>query len=115
MNNGNGVFSRVKHQICTIRPRWLTVNVTYVRDGFVTFEPLSQQLPDTGLTSSSVILTAISYLKDHFANSQTMFENHVVNTIYMLAFAVLPQGREDPQFPGFVTKAMVSTHCTIAP
>jgi hypothetical protein len=106
------------NQTCTIRPQWVNVNVTYVRGGFVTLESMPQTLPDIPLTSSMIIQSAMSTLMNHFSNSQTMFENHIMNSIALLAMNELyqfPNGTNDSRFEKFIIQKMVSTHYTLAP
>ena len=83
-NYGTGM-----NQTCTIRPRWVNVNVTYVRGGLVTLEP-TQNLPGISITSSVLILSAIPSLQNHFAYSQSMLGNHIVDTIAQVAVGLLP-------------------------
>ncbi|KAF8731269.1 hypothetical protein AX14_004970 [Amanita brunnescens Koide BX004] len=112
MNNGNNALSWIGNQTCTITPRWLDVNVTYIRDGFVTAEPTTQNLPNIPLISSTLIQSAVSTLRDHFTNSQTMTENHIMNTITTLAESALPGGFENSQFDELVANYMVGTRYT---
>lgn len=102
MNNDGDLFG---NQTCTIRPRWVNVNVTYVRDGFVTLEP-TQTLPDMPLILSTIIQAATSTLEDHFYNSQMQKENFITKSIRGLP---LPSDNE------FMAELLVSTHYTIAP
>ena len=116
MNEGSGPHGViiVGKQTCTIRPRWLNVNVTYVRDGFVTLEPMTPQLPDIPFNSSMLIQSTIETLKKHLSNSQTMSQNHITNTIIQLT-QLLPDGTPVSYSEEFVTKKMVSIDYTIAP
>lgn len=114
MNSNYGGQNSPLTQTCTIRPRWLHVNVTYVREGFVTLEPLAQNLPDIGLTSSSIIQSTVSSLSNHFSNSQTMSENHIGDTIFSLMPHMLPDHASDSQYKEFTRKKMVSTDYIIA-
>ena len=95
---------------CTITPRWLNVNVTYVRDGFVTLEPMTQ-LPDISLTSSGLIQYVISALQVHLNRAQALEGNDLVNTIESLLF---PGRFDSPQIDEFYRKNMVSMHYTRA-
>ena len=72
------------NQTCTIRPRWVDVNVTYVRGGLVTLET-TQNLSDISITSSLLIQSAMSSLEHHFAYSQSMLGNLIMDTIEQLA------------------------------
>ena len=99
------------NQTCTIRPRWLNVNVTYNSNGFVTVEPIPQKLPDIPINSSMIILSGISTLDNNFVNSQSMVENHIIDSIGALA-TLLDQDTDntsDPQFEEIVRKKTVST------
>ena len=78
------------NKTCTIRPRWLNVNVTYVRGGLVTLEP-TQNLPDIPLTSSALIKPAISSLDIHFAYSQTISGNHISDTLWEIVSDLDPE------------------------
>ena len=110
----NGDSGIVGNQTCIIKPRWLNVNAIYVRDGFLTLEPMTRNLPDIPLTSSLFIRSAVSTLEDHFANSQTMLENHIADTIELIR-ATLAPGADDAGVKEFVSQATVSTHHVIAP
>ena len=94
---------------CTITPRWLNLNVTYVRGGFVTLEPMNQ-LPDIPITSSGLIQYVISALQFHFNRAQTMEGNDLIDTILLLEPTVygIAQGDEIDR------KTIVSTHYTRA-
>ena len=98
------------NQTCTITPQWLNVNVTYVRDGFVTLEPLPQTLPDIPLTSSWLIRSAITTLENHFANSQAMLQNNIADIVSSVASHI---GNSKSMYERLVTKKMVSTHHTV--
>ena len=102
----NGDSGIVGNQTCIIKPRWLNVNAIYVRDGFLTLEPMTRNLPDIPLTSSLFIRSAISTLEDHFANSQTMLENHIADTIELIR-ATLAPGADDAGVKEFVSQATV--------
>ena len=78
------------NKTCTIRPRWLNVNVTYVRGGLVTLEP-TRNLPDIPLTSSALIKPAISSLDIHFAYSQTISGNHISDTLWEIVSDLGPE------------------------
>ncbi|KAF8694692.1 hypothetical protein AX14_001935 [Amanita brunnescens Koide BX004] len=93
-------FPTGKHT-CTIRPRWLNVNTTYIRDGFVTVEP-TYQLPDIPLHSSSIIQSATSILEDHFTNSQTPWQNNILENM-IINSNFTPNSPEE-----FITKKLVS-------
>ena len=101
------------NQTCTIRPKWLNVNVTYVHGGFVTLEP-TQNLPDISLTSSLLIKSAISTLKNHFAYSQTMIGNHIMDTVGMVATNMRPESSPESQFIELLREKMVSAQYTMA-
>ena len=75
---------------------------------------MTRNLPDIPLTSSLFIRSAISTLEDHFANSQTMLENHIADTIELIR-ATLAPGADDAGVKEFVSQATVSTHYVIAP
>src|SRR6266550_2882344 len=115
MNSNYGGQNSPLTQTCTIRPRWLHVNVTYVREGFVTLEPLTQKLPEIRLISSSIIQSTVSSLSNHFSNSQTMSENHIGDTIFSLMPHMLPGHASDSQSKEFMRKKMVSTDHIISP
>ena len=91
------------NQTCTIRPKWLNVNVTYVHGGLVTLEP-TQNLPDISLTSSLLIQSAISTLKNHFAFSQTMVGNHIMDTVGMVVTNMRPESSPESQFMNSLEK-----------
>ena len=107
----DGTFDVIGTQICTIRPQWLNVNVTYIRDGFVTLEPTGPQLPDIPLFSSSIIQAIINTLQVHFTNSQTAIQNNIASTIFALSSEpeMLPDNRTVSQFHNFLSNKMVST------
>lgn len=115
MNSNYGGLNSPLTQTCKLRPRWLNVNVTYVREGFVTLQPTTQKLPDIPLTSSSIIQSTISSLTNHFGNSQTMSENHIADTIYSLVPHMLPSNASVSQIEEFTKKKMVGTDYIIAP
>ena len=112
MNSGyNQDVFMFANQTCTIRPRWLNVNVTYDSNGFVRVEPIPQKLPDIPINSSMIILSGISTLDNNFVNSQSMVENHIIDSIGALA-TLLDQDTDntsDPQFEEIVRKKTVST------
>jgi hypothetical protein len=87
--------------------------VTYVRGGFVMLEP-TQDLPDVSLTSSLLIQSAISTLKNHFSYSQTMVGNHIMNTVAMAATNVRPPSSPESQFKELLDEKMVSVHHTMS-
>ena len=100
------------NKTCTIRPQWLNVNVTYIPGGFVTLEP-TQNLYDISLTSSSLILAAVSTLDSHFAYSQTMLGNHILYTLSDIVSDLVP-GASLSQFNKLLEEKMVRAHYTMA-
>ena len=104
--------NEVTNKTCTIRPHWLNVNVTYIPGGFVTLEP-TQNLYDISLTSSSLILAAVSTLDSHFAYSQTMLGNHILYTLSDIVSDLVP-GASLSQFNKLLEEKMVRAHYTMA-
>ena len=94
-----------------MRPQWLNVNVTYVRDGFVTLKPMTQKLPDIPLTSSTLIQHGLSVLMYNFVNAQTLWQNNIADVIP----SFIPDDTQDSQYDDLAGKVMVSTHYAIAP
>ena len=116
---GNSYPNPFWNQSCTIRPRWVNVNVTYVRGGFVTLELMPQKLPDMPLNLSNIIQSTTLTLDDHFYSSQTPTANNIVDSINDVAklMASLSRNEDSSQTEesSWTEAALVSTHYTLAP
>ena len=100
------------NQTCTIRPRWLNVNVTYVRGGSVALEP-TQNLSDISFTSSLLIQTTMVILERHFAYTQTIMGNHMLDTISRIVTNMFTPSSPEFPFKELFEKATVSAHYTM--
>jgi hypothetical protein len=100
---------------CTIKPRWLNVNVTYVRDGYITLDPSAQLLPDIPLNASMIIQSVTQVIRFHFLESQTVYENAIQNILTQLGAEMLNVNAStaSAQVTKFQTNIIVSTHYTI--